>query len=70
MFKYASAADAQELREALQATSDLRVPVALAREPGQIRFVKDHRIDLLAVIEVEFQAVVEGCRDGEQTIPS
>jgi hypothetical protein len=60
MFTHASATEPQELRESLEATSDLRVPVTLARELGQIRFVEDHRTDLLAIIDVEFQAAVEG----------
>ena len=53
MFRHASEIDPDEFRDALQSSEDLRVEVTLAGEPHQIRFVDDHRTDLLAVVEVE-----------------
>jgi hypothetical protein len=59
MYKHASDVDLEAFRESLMAMSDLRVTVTLARESKQIRFVEDHRGDLLAVLEVEFAAIDE-----------
>jgi hypothetical protein len=52
-FRHASEVDPDELRDALQSAEDLRVEITLAGESHQIRFVDDHRTDLLAVAEVE-----------------
>jgi hypothetical protein len=60
MYKHASDVDLEEFRESLATTADLRVTVTMARESRQIRFVEDHRTDLLAVIAVEFQPAMEG----------
>ncbi len=51
--RHASEIDPDEFRDALQSAEDLRVEVTLAGESHQIRFVDDHRTDLLAVSEVE-----------------
>jgi hypothetical protein len=60
MFRHASDVDPEQFRDSLQDASDLRVEVTMAGETRHIRFVDDHRTDLLAVAEVELRAAEAG----------
>jgi hypothetical protein len=55
MFRHASDVEPDEFRESLQEASDLTVEVTLAGQAYRIRFVDDHRIDLLALADVDSQ---------------
>jgi hypothetical protein len=55
MFRHASDVDAEEFLDSLRATSHLCVEVTMAGEDRRIRFVDDHRTDLLALTEVDPQ---------------
>jgi hypothetical protein len=55
MFRHASDVEPDEFRDSLQEASDLSVEVTLAGQAYRIRFVDDHRIDLLALADVDSQ---------------
>jgi hypothetical protein len=59
MFRHASDVDPEAFLDSLRAASDLCVEVTMAGEDRRIRFVDDHRTDLLALAEVDSQEGTE-----------
>lgn len=56
MFRHASEIDPEDFRASLEAADDLSVEVTMAGESRNIRFVDDHRTDLLALAEIDSAA--------------
>lgn len=59
MFRHATETDPEQFRDALEEASDLSIEVTMAGESRRIRFVDDHRTDLLALAEVDSQSTSE-----------